>query len=119
MFIRNLTAKEIEEANQVDVTSLRDPETLAQRTKEGHENWLITMGVCTHLGCAPEFVPEIRPQPFYEDWKGGYFCPCHKSRFDMAGRVFQGVPAPTNLVVPPHYYENDATIVVGLDPQGA
>ena len=79
----------------------------------------VLVGLCTHLGCSPEMKAEIKPEPFDPQWKGGYFCPCHKSRFDMAGRVFQGVPAPTNLVVPPHYYENDTTIVVGLDPQGA
>ena len=67
------------------------------------------VGLCTHLGCSPEMKAEIKPEPFDPDWKGGYFCPCHKSQFDMAGRVFQGVPAPTNLVVPPHYYENDTT----------
>ncbi|KAF1724526.1 ubiquinol-cytochrome c reductase iron-sulfur subunit [Pseudoxanthomonas mexicana] len=79
----------------------------------------VLVGLCTHLGCSPEMAAEIKPEPYDPNWKGGYFCPCHKSRFDMAGRVFQGVPAPTNLVVPPHYYENDTTIVVGLDPQGA
>ena len=79
----------------------------------------VLVGLCTHLGCSPEMAAEIRPQPYDPDWQGGYFCPCHKSRFDMSGRVFQGVPAPTNLVVPPHFYENDSTIVVGLDPQGA
>ena len=79
----------------------------------------VLVGLCTHLGCAPEMVAEIKPEPFDPEWKGGYFCPCHKSRFDMAGRVFQGVPAPTNLVVPPHYYESDTSIVIGLDPQGA
>lgn len=76
----------------------------------------VLVGLCTHLGCSPEMVAEIRPQPFDPDWKGGYFCPCHKSRFDMAGRVFQGVPAPINLLVPPHRYENDTTIVIGVDP---
>ncbi len=79
----------------------------------------VLVGLCTHLGCAPEIAAEIRPEPFDPNWKGGYFCPCHKSRFDMAGRVFQGVPAPTNLVVPPHYYQDDNTIVIGVDPQGA
>ncbi|GAB2522425.1 ubiquinol-cytochrome c reductase iron-sulfur subunit [Lysobacter humi (ex Lee et al. 2017)] len=79
----------------------------------------VLVGLCTHLGCAPEMKAEIRPEPFDPEWKGGYFCPCHKSRFDMSGRVFQGVPAPTNLVVPPHYFENDTTIVIGVDPQGA
>lgn len=76
----------------------------------------VLVGLCTHLGCSPEMKGEIRPEPFDPEWKGGYFCPCHKSRFDMAGRVFQGVPAPTNLVVPPHHYENDNTIVIGVDP---
>ncbi len=79
----------------------------------------VLVGLCTHLGCSPEMKAEIKPEPFDPEWKGGYFCPCHKSRFDMAGRVYQGVPAPTNLVVPPHYFENDTTIVVGVDPQGA
>ncbi|RNF86151.1 ubiquinol-cytochrome c reductase iron-sulfur subunit [Montanilutibacter psychrotolerans] len=78
----------------------------------------VLVGLCTHLGCSPEMKAEIRPEPFDPEWKGGYFCPCHKSRFDMAGRVFQGVPAPTNLVVPPHYYQDDNTIVIGVDPKG-
>jgi ubiquinol-cytochrome c reductase iron-sulfur subunit len=78
----------------------------------------VLVGLCTHLGCSPEMKAEIRPEPFDSNWKGGYFCPCHKSKFDMAGRVYAGVPAPTNLVVPPHYYENDATLVIGVDPKG-
>jgi ubiquinol-cytochrome c reductase iron-sulfur subunit len=76
----------------------------------------VLVGICTHLGCAPEMVAEIRPEPFDPDWKGGYFCPCHKSRYDMSGRVYDGVPAPFNLAVPPHHYENDNTIVIGVDP---
>lgn len=76
----------------------------------------VLVGLCTHLGCSPEMKAEIKPEPFDPEWKGGYFCPCHKSRFDMAGRVFDGVPAPINLLVPPHHYENDATIVIGVDP---
>lgn len=76
----------------------------------------VLVGLCTHLGCAPEMVAEIRPEPFDANWKGGYFCPCHKSKFDMAGRVFEGVPAPTNLVVPPHHYADENTIVIGVDP---
>jgi len=79
----------------------------------------VLVGLCTHLGCSPEMKAEIRPEPFDANWKGGYFCPCHKSRFDMAGRVYQGVPAPTNLVVPPHHYANDTTLIIGIDPQGA
>src|SRR5688500_10420400 len=76
----------------------------------------VLVGLCTHLGCSPEMKAEIRPEPFDPEWKGGYFCPCHKSKFDMAGRVFQGVPAPINLLVPPHHYENDGTIIIGVDP---
>jgi len=79
----------------------------------------VLVGLCTHLGCAPEMKAEIRPEPFDPEWKGGYFCPCHKSKFDMAGRVFAGVPAPTNLVVPPHHYQNDTTLVIGVDPTSA
>jgi len=79
----------------------------------------VLVGLCTHLGCSPEMVAEIRPEPYDPQWKGGYFCPCHKSRFDMAGRVFQGVPAPLNLLVPPHHYQDDNTIVIGVDPEGA
>jgi len=79
----------------------------------------VLVGLCTHLGCSPEMKAEIKPEPFDPEWKGGYFCPCHKSRFDMAGRVFDGVPAPINLLVPPHHYESDTSIVIGVDPKGA
>ena len=80
---------------------------------------LVLIGVCTHLGCAPDFVPEIKPEPFDPNWKGGYFCPCHKSRYDLAGRVFKAQPAPANLPVPPYHFENDSTLVIGVDPKGA
>ena len=80
---------------------------------------LVIEAVCTHLGCAPEFVPEIRPQPFYEDWKGGYFCPCHKSKYDIAGRVFKAQPAPLALLVPPYHFQDDNTLVIGVAPTGA
>ena len=79
----------------------------------------VLVGVCTHLGCAPEFLPEVKPEPFDPDWKGGYFCPCHKSRYDLAGRVYKAQPAPANLPVPPYFFENDSTVVIGVDPQGA
>lgn len=80
---------------------------------------LVLVGICTHLGCSPEMVAEIGPTAFDANWQGGYFCPCHKSKFDMSGRVYAGQPAPTNLVVPPHHYADDNTIVVGVDPEGA
>lgn len=76
----------------------------------------VLVGVCTHLGCAPEFLPEVKPEPFDPNWKGGYFCPCHKSRYDLAGRVLKGQPAPANLPVPPYHFENDNTVVIGVDP---
>ena len=79
----------------------------------------VLVGVCTHLGCAPEFKPEVKPEPFDPDWKGGYFCPCHKSRYDLAGRVLKAQPAPLNLPVPPYHFENDTTVVIGVDPKGA
>ena len=76
---------------------------------------LVLVGICTHLGCSPTYRPDIAPADLGDDWLGGFFCPCHSSRFDMAGRVYQGVPAPTNLAVPPHHYLTDNTILVGED----
>ena len=97
----------------------QQPDYAANRHRSINPEFLIVIGICTHLGCSPEMVAKIGPAPFDPEWKGGYFCPCHKSKFDMAGRVYQGVPAPTNLVVPPHHFADDTTIVVGVDPQGA
>ena len=71
-------------------------------------------GVCTHLGCAPKYFPEIEPKPWDASWKGGFFCPCHGSMFDIVGRVFKGVPAPTNLLVPPHMF-NGSILTIGED----
>jgi ubiquinol-cytochrome c reductase iron-sulfur subunit len=76
------------------------------------EYW-IAVGICTHLGCSPTFRPEMAPADLGPDWMGGFFCPCHQSKFDLAGRVFRGMPAPLNLVVPPHKYLSDAKIVIG------
>ena len=108
VFIRNLTAKEIAEANAVNLADLRDPQSLAERTKPGKENWLITMGVCTHLGCIPLGTGEGENRgPF-----GGYFCPCHGSVFDTAARIRSG-PAPTNLVVPEYEFTSDTVVTIG------
>jgi len=76
---------------------------------------LIAIGICTHLGCSPTYIPEIGADSMGAGWKGGFFCPCHGSSFDMAGRVFKNVPAPTNLVVPPHYYKSDDLVLIGED----
>ncbi|XOV87286.1 MAG: ubiquinol-cytochrome c reductase iron-sulfur subunit [Pseudomonadota bacterium] len=75
----------------------------------------VFVGICTHLGCSPKYRPEIEPQEFDPNWLGGFYCPCHGSKFDMAGRVYSGVPAPTNLEVPPYFYETDNVLVIGED----
>jgi ubiquinol-cytochrome c reductase iron-sulfur subunit len=108
VFIRNLTPKEIQEADAVPVSSLRDPQTLAERTKPGRKNWLITLGVCTHLGCVPLGIGEGENKGPY----GGYFCPCHGSMYDTAARIRQG-PAPKNLVVPEYQFTSPTTVTIG------
>jgi ubiquinol-cytochrome c reductase iron-sulfur subunit len=108
LFVRNLTPQEMQQANAVPVSSLRDPESLVDRTKEGHANILVTMGVCTHLGCVPLGAGEGENKGEY----GGYFCPCHGSHYDTAGRIRKG-PAPANLVVPDYVFTTDTTIVIG------
>jgi ubiquinol-cytochrome c reductase iron-sulfur subunit len=80
---------------------------------------LVLVGICTHLGCSPAFRPDVAPDDLGPDWRGGFFCACHGSRFDLAGRVYQNVPAPTNLVVPPHMYLSDTLLVVGEDEGAA
>ena len=108
VFIRNLTPAEIEAANAVPLSELRDPQSLADRTKPGKANWLITLGVCTHLGCVPLGTGEGENRgPF-----GGYFCPCHGSAYDTAARIRQG-PAPKNLMVPEYEFVSDTTVRIG------
>jgi ubiquinol-cytochrome c reductase iron-sulfur subunit len=108
VFVRNLTPTEIAEANAVPLTDLLDPQTLSERTKPGKENWLITLGVCTHLGCVPLGAAEGENRGDF----GGYFCPCHGSHYDTAARIRKG-PAPTNLVVPPYEFTSDTVIEIG------
>jgi ubiquinol-cytochrome c reductase iron-sulfur subunit len=108
IFIRHLTPQEIQAANAVDVGSLRDPQTLAERTAEGKPQWLITLGVCTHLGCVPLGTAEGENRGDY----GGYFCPCHGSHYDTAARVRRG-PAPLNLQVPEYEFTSDTTVRIG------
>ncbi len=81
--------------------------------------YLITVGICTHLGCSPTYRPEIAPADLGPEWKGGFFCPCHGSRFDLAGRVYKSVPAPTNLVVPPYMYLDETRVLIGKDEGAA
>ena len=90
------------------------------RTLAGREEYLILVGLCTHLGCAPLFRPDVGAADLGGDsWMGGFFCPCHGSKFDLSGRVFAGVPAPKNLEVPPHMYESDNIVIIGVDAEVA
>jgi ubiquinol-cytochrome c reductase iron-sulfur subunit len=108
LFVRNLTPAEVAAAKAVPMSELRDPQKLEERTKEGHENWLITLGVCTHLGCVPLGAGEGEAKGDF----GGYFCPCHGSHYDTAARIRKG-PAPTNLAVPEYTFTSDTKITVG------
>ncbi|HID48867.1 MAG TPA: ubiquinol-cytochrome c reductase iron-sulfur subunit [Chromatiales bacterium] len=102
---------------------LRDPDSTVDQQPPYARNeyrsrkpeYLVCVGICTHLGCSPTFRPEIAPPDLGPDWLGGFFCPCHGSRFDLAGRVYMGVPAPTNLVVPPYTYLTETRILIGKD----
>ena len=105
---------------------LRDPKSLESEqpsfARNGYraarpEYFVVNM-ICTHLGCVPQVVPDVAAEPWDEDWKGGFFCPCHKSKFDMAGRVYKGVPAPTNLRIPPYHFIDDQTLLIGVNPEG-
>ena len=108
LFVRRLTPQEIAAANAVPLGELRDPQTLAERTKPEHPDMLITMGVCTHLGCVPLGAAEGEVRGDY----GGYFCPCHGSHYDTAARIRKG-PAPLNLMVPDYEFTSDTKVVVG------
>ena len=108
LFVRHLTPQEIQAANAVPVSELRDPQSLAERTKPGKAQWLVTMGVCTHLGCVPLGAAEGENRGEY----GGYFCPCHGSHYDTAGRIRKG-PAPLNLEVPEYVFTSDTVVRIG------
>jgi ubiquinol-cytochrome c reductase iron-sulfur subunit len=108
---------------KTDTAKLADPSSEESEQPETSHNQFrsikpeifVAVGLCTHLGCSPTFRPEIAPNDLGKDWKGGFFCPCHGSGFDLAGRVFKSVPAPTNLVIPPYRYITDTLIIVGED----
>jgi ubiquinol-cytochrome c reductase iron-sulfur subunit len=91
------------------------PEYCKNATRSIKPEYLVAVGICTHLGCSPTYRPEVAPPDLGPDWKGGFFCPCHGSRFDLAARVFQGSPAPTNLVIPKYSYLSDTLIRIGED----
>jgi ubiquinol-cytochrome c reductase iron-sulfur subunit len=104
IFIRRRTAEEIKIAQDIEVASLIDPQLDSDRVKKGKEEWLILIGICTHLGCVPQAV--------FSKTDDGWFCPCHGSKYDTSGRVIKG-PAPLNLAVPPYQFINDDTIKIG------
>ncbi|MBT4494265.1 MAG: ubiquinol-cytochrome c reductase iron-sulfur subunit [Gammaproteobacteria bacterium] len=98
-----------------DSSRPQQPEYAKNETRSIRPDILVLEGLCTHLGCSPQFKPVVKPEQFDTEWLGGFFCACHGSKFDLAGRVYSGVPAPSNLKVPPHYYESDAVIVIGKE----
>jgi len=117
------TKKMLEDLPSVEPL-LKDPESTVEtqqppyaknRYRSRKPEFSILIGICTHLGCSPTYRPEVAPADLGADWKGGYYCPCHGSRFDLAGRVYKNVPAPTNLVVPPHYFKTESIVLVGED----
>lgn len=105
---------------------LRDPQSneLSQQptySKNQHRSlnpeFMVMIGICTHLGCAPTYRPDLAAADLGSNWKGGFFCPCHGSRYDLAGRVYAGVPAPSNLVVPPYRFVTGTRLLIGVDPE--
>lgn len=124
VFIVRRTPEALESIKKMD-SQVRDPSS-SESTQPPYaksefrsikEDVLVLLGVCTHLGCAPQYKPEVGA--ISHDWLGGFFCPCHGSKFDLAGRVFQGVPAPTNLEVPPYRFVSDTVIEIGVDQENA
>jgi ubiquinol-cytochrome c reductase iron-sulfur subunit len=122
VWVLNRTSEMLATLKKVD-SELADPKSEKPQqpayakndTRSIKPQYLIVEGVCTHLGCSPVFRKDIAPADLGADWLGGFFCPCHGSKFDLAGRVYKHVPAPTNLVVPPHVYLSDTTLLIGSD----
>ena len=130
VYIVRRTAESLAAINAMDTSILRDAESKeaahpdyvagSARTLAGKEEFLVLVGLCTHLGCAPMYRPYVGAQDLGGDaWLGGFFCPCHGSKFDLSGRVYAGVPAPSNLEVPPHSYESDDVVIIGIDSEVA
>jgi ubiquinol-cytochrome c reductase iron-sulfur subunit len=126
VWVVNRTAPMLESLPKLD-PKLADPDSNVSQQppdcKNAHRsiknNVLVMIGICTHLGCSPTYRPEVGPADLGPDWLGGFFCPCHQSKFDLAGRVYSGVPAPTNLPVPPHRYLTDTQIRIGEDSKAS
>ncbi|MBV1916299.1 MAG: ubiquinol-cytochrome c reductase iron-sulfur subunit [Pseudomonadales bacterium] len=126
VFIVRRTKETVANLGKLD-DSLRDPtclegeqpEYVSDEYRSIKAEYLVLVGICTHLGCSPKYRPELAPEDLGDEWLGGFFCPCHGSRFDLAGRVYKGVPAPTNLTVPPYKYTSDTTLIIGVDEEEA
>jgi ubiquinol-cytochrome c reductase iron-sulfur subunit len=122
VWVVHRTDKNLDDLKKIE-GDLADPASATPQQPEYCKNvhrsikpkYLVAVGICTHLGCSPTYRPDVAPADLGADWKGGFFCPCHGSRFDLAGRVYSGVPAPTNLVIPPHQYVSDDLILIGVD----
>jgi ubiquinol-cytochrome c reductase iron-sulfur subunit len=129
VWIVRRTPEMLESVKQVDAKvadprSERKPDELTPRYARNEfrsikPEYLVVVGICTHLGCSPVDKFKAQPEPFEADWKGGFYCPCHGSLFDLAGRVYKNKPAPDNLAVPPHSYLSDSRILIGVDQKGA
>ncbi|MEJ2309242.1 MAG: ubiquinol-cytochrome c reductase iron-sulfur subunit [Gammaproteobacteria bacterium] len=114
---KNLTDLKTLEPRLVDPNSdqPQQPEYAKNPHRSRKPEYLVAIGICTHLGCSPTYRPDVAPADLGPDWLGGFYCACHGSRFDLAGRVYSGVPAPTNLVIPPYLFLDDNTILIGDD----
>ena len=128
MLIVNRTPEALKTLQEPSLVSrLSDPDSKVHQQPPYAENWhrstkpefAVLVGICTHLGCLPAYMPTPDPASPAPDWPGGYFCPCHGSKYDLAGRVYSGVPAPYNLPVPPYNFTNDKTLRIGENPTGA
>lgn len=128
VFVLKRNAAAVAQLEQ-DNDSLADPDSTAfpdnqpdyamNRARARKPEIGVYVGICTHLGCSPKYYGEVQPEAFDPNWQGGFFCPCHGSRFDLAGRVVKSVPAPSNLVVPPYSYLSDSVILIGEDEETA
>lgn len=127
VYVMNRTESQLEELPSLN-GFLKDPDSLASKQPDYIKgidraivpNLLVVVGLCTHLGCAPKFRPEVGAADLGgKEWLGGFFCPCHGSKFDLSGRVYSGVPASTNLEVPPYSFEGDNILIIGVDWEAA
>jgi len=127
VWIVRRTPEMVEGLKGFEASALRDPESdnsaqpayAKNAWRSENPEYLVLVGVCTHLGCSPSFVPEMDAAGMGNPWKGGFFCPCHGSKFDLAGRVYLGVPAPTNLEVPPYQFLSETRLMIGVDKENA